>query len=442
MKRQIGVLGLWHLGCVITASWAKLGCEVVAIDFDEERIEKLSQGISPIYEPGLDEILKKGVENNSIQFSTEPSSLSSCDYIFIAHDTPVGDDDMPNISSVEDDFIKIIPHIKDGALVIVSAQLAVGVARRLRKHLKSENASLELVYSPENLRLGEAISCYTNPGHIVIGGDSEDAINSAAKLFSIIPCTMLKMNLPSAEMAKHGINTYLAVSVGLTNELANECERSGASIIDVVSVMRLDPRIGKSAYLTAGIGFSGGTLGRDLAVLDTKGSEVFKTPWIINGSRRGNNERLSYPSQRLIDELSGIDGANLALLGMTYKAGTSTLRRSLPIAIAIDLVKQGASIKVYDPRADWSEAPKIDNIQIFSDPYSCVIGVDAILLLTDWPEFLDLNFEKLKSQMRGNLIFDSKGQLSSRYDYLENIGFKVLAVGRGDLGSRSVGNGK
>jgi len=433
MKNKIGVVGLWHLGCVISASWAKLGGVVVAVDFDEERIQKLSQGISPIYEPGLDEILKEGVDNGSIQFSSAPSSLSSCDYVFIAHDTPVGEDDMPNISGVEDDFNKIISHLKDGALIIVSAQLAVGVARRLRKRLKSENASLELVYSPENLRLGEAINCYTNPGHIVIGGDTEDAINSATKLFANIPCTMVKMNLPSAEMAKHGINSYLAVSVGLTNELANQCERSGASISDVVSVMRLDPRIGKSAYLSAGIGYSGGTLGRDLAVLDSKGSELFKTPWIINGARRGNAERFSYPAQRLKKELSNINGSNLALLGMTYKAGTSTLRRSLPLAIATDFAGQGAMIRIFDPKADWSEMPEIDRIQIFGDAYSCAHGVDAILLLTDWPEFLDLDFIKLKNQMRGNLIFDTKGQLSSKYDHLERLGLKILAVGRGDM---------
>ena len=433
MKSKIGVVGLWHLGCVISASWAKLGCEVIAIDFDEERVGNLSRGSLPIFEPGLEDLVKEGLDNNLIQFGSDPSLIGLCDYIFIAHDTPVDDNDIPNISSVKADFEKIIPHVRDCALIIISAQLAIGSARDFRENLRSKNKTLDIVYSPENLRLGSAIDCYLNPGHVVLGGDCEMAIKSAEQLFSMIPCSILKMNLPSAEMAKHGINSYLAISIGLSNELSDQCERFGASIKDVVGVMKLDPRIGAHAYLSPGIGYSGGTLGRDLAVLDAKGSEAKRVPWIINAARRGNRERLSYPSQRIRNVIPKIRGATLCLLGMTYKAGTSTLRRSMPIAVARDLANQGAIVNIYDPKADWREMSNINSIKIFDDAYSCAIGADILVLLTDWPEFLGLDFDKLKSSMKGNFIFDTKGQLTAKYGELEVKGFRIISVGRGDL---------
>ena len=242
------------------------------------------------------------------------------------------------------------------------------------------------------------------------------------------------MNLPSSELVKHGINSFLAISVGLTNELADQCERFGASIKDVVSVMKLDPRIGSRAYLSPGIGYSGGTLGRDLAVLDAKVPKGQRVPWIINGARKSNRERQLYPLQRIKNALSRIEGSTLCLLGMTYKAGTSTLRRSLPITIARDLACQGAAVQVFDPKADWGECQTPSGVTVFHDVYSCAQGADMVVILTEWPQFLDLDFDKLKTVMKGNLLFDTKGQLSSRYGELESQGFKIIAVGRGDLG--------
>ncbi|OLC96882.1 MAG: hypothetical protein AUH86_08785 [Acidobacteria bacterium 13_1_40CM_4_58_4] len=275
------------------------------------------------------------------------------------------------------------------------------------------------------------MACYARPGHIVIGADDEAAANEVEKLFSPMEAVCLKMSLPSAEMTKHAINSFLAASITLSNQWADLCEAVGSDFFQVAEAMRSDPRIGKRAYLTPGIGFSGGTLGRDLQVLEQLNREkarglspMFGDIW------RYNKSRVQVVRNRCQKALGSVNGRTIALLGMTYKPGTSTLRRSLPLEVAEDLGKHGATLRAYDPKANWKEVQLPAGLTVHDSPYEAISGADMAVLLTEWPDFLALDYGRIKAQMAQPLLFDTKSMLRTQHRDLEQLGFKVLTIGR------------
>lgn len=427
---KIGVVGLWHLGCVIAATWSKLGRVVRGIDFDEINVTNLSKGQPPIYEPELQDTIQASLEQGLLSFSKDPAHLKDCSFVFLAYDTPVRDDDSSDISLLEETIEAIASHLAPKTILIVSAQLPVGTARQFRTKLKAVDPSLEVVYSPENLRLGEAINCYLNPGHIVIGADEPQAGQAVAELFSPMQAECLFMNLPSAEMTKHGINSFLAASITLANQWADICTAVGADFAQVAAAMKCDPRIGKRAYLSAGIGFSGGTLGRDLQVLEGINQQIGDQSPIFGDIWQYNKGRVKVVGKVAEDALGNLQGKTITLLGMTYKPGTSTLRRSLPLEVAYDLVARGALIRAYDPKADWSEAQLPERFESFASVYEAVEKADLVVLLTEWPEFKSLDFSEILKKMGGTIFFDTKSFLLERFEEMESLGFTVLSIGR------------
>lgn len=430
-KPIVGVVGLWHLGCTISACWATLGHSVRAVDFDGQAVLALADGRPPIFEPGLEVAIRSGLAAGTLSFSASAETLRDCRFVFVAYDTPVRDDDTSDVTVIEEAIRRIGPFLARNTIVIVSAQLPVGMARHLRTRLHGFHESIELVYSPENLRLGEALACYIHPGHIVIGADDKRAGDEVEKLFSLMEAVGLRMNLPSAEMAKHAINSFLAASITLSNQWADLCEVVGADFHQVVEAMRQDPRIGKRAYLTPGIGFSGGTLGRDLQVLEqlnrtnTKGlSPIFGAIW------RYNKSRVRVVRNRCEIVLEAVKGKTITLLGMTYKPGTSTLRRSLPLEVAEDLGAQGALLRAFDPKANWNEVRLPAHLTVYDSPYEALAGADLAVLLTEWPDIVMLDYTRVKSQMAQPILFDTKNMLQGRRQELEHLGFRVLTIGR------------
>ena len=255
MTSKVAVVGLWHLGCSITAAWTRLGLAVEAVEFDAQIVRDLHSGRPPLYEPGLAETLGEGLATGTLTVSSDPRAVSHCGFVFLAYDTPVRDDDSSDLSPIWAAIEACGPHMDRGAILVVSAQLPVGTSRQIRERLKQFDQSLEVVYSPENLRLGEAIGCYLKPGHIVIGADAPEAGNAVEALFAPMQARCFRMNLPSAELVKHCINSFLAASVTLANQWADVAGAVGADFADVAVALRADPRIGERAYVTAGIGF-------------------------------------------------------------------------------------------------------------------------------------------------------------------------------------------
>ena len=267
-SEKIGIVGLWHLGTVLCAAWSKLGYKVIGFDYDKQRVNSLLKGIPPVFESGLSETLCTSLKDGLLSFSNDIQSLKECDFIFLSYDTPVLADDSSDLTILEKSVKEIRKVMKNDSILIVSSQSPVGYCTTLGSILKDENKTRDIAYSPENLRLGEAIHCYLNPGRIILGTSHAETERKCISLFSNITNKILSMNIPSAEMVKHGINSFLSTSIVFANNLADVCEESGANIDDVVKGLKSDPRIGQKAYLSPGIGFSGGTLGRDLKVLD------------------------------------------------------------------------------------------------------------------------------------------------------------------------------
>ncbi|CAN0440204.1 unnamed protein product, partial [Phaeothamnion confervicola] len=258
--------------------------------------------------------------------------------------------------------------------------------------LQAKNSTLELAYSPENLRLGQAIECYLHPGHIVLGTADAACEAKCVDLLGKLDGELMCMNLESAEAVKHGINSFLAASIIFTNQLANVCEQTGASMAHVIAAMKADPRIGKRAYLEPGVGFSGGTLGRDLKVLQGH-DDFFGDLW------KRNNERKNHIVKRVGQIFGPLEGLKLGVLGLTYKPGTSTLRRSVPLAIVEELQRAGVKVRAYDPRADYGELASAPTFEVVHSEAEAAEGADALLLLTAWPDFEKADWAQIRDTM-------------------------------------------
>ena len=432
----IGVCGLWHLGCVLCAAWTELGYRVVGFDPDPDRVANLSRGKPPLFEPGLEGAITNAIQQGLLCFTDDLEELKRCDFVFIAFDTPVLEDDRCDLSPLQRTVDGLSRVLRDEAVVIVSSQTPAGTCLRFRSQLRQANPTVELVYSPENLRLGQAIECYLKPGRIILGAETEAAQRKTINLFSTIEAQVIAMNLCSAEMVKHAINSFLANSIVFADHMADLCEMTGANIRDVVKGMKSDARIGEKAYLSPGIGFSGGTLGRDLQVLSQLRAEQGRKAMMCDVIIRFNSERKQVIVKRIAGLCNGrLKGKVIAVLGLTYKPGTSTLRRSLPLEIVRLLIEKGASIKAYDPRADYGEMDRPVDFTICQSIEDALRDSDLALLLTEWPQFKDYDWGRCGDYMKRKQLFDTKNFLAD--NRLEENGVQYFGIG---LGRSSRGN--
>lgn len=425
---KIGVIGLWHLGCVLCAAWSKLGHEVVGYDPDADRVDGLKEGKPPLFEPDLAETIEDSMGKGLLSFSTDADALGDCDFVFLSYDTPVLDDDSSDTSILTESVNTVSGSMKDGAVLVVSSQSPVGFCAELRAMLKAANNTLDLAYSPENLRLGEAIACYLEPGRIVIGTAEGNTEKKCRELFGGIQGEILAMNIESAEMVKHGINSFLSTSIVFANQLADICETSGANIDDVVRGMKSDPRIGSKAYLAPGIGFSGGTLGRDLKVLEEKDRIAGGDAKLFGKVHEFNTARKNTIVKRIGIILDGLQDKKILLLGATYKPGTSTLRRSLPLEIAGLLADGGAYVSIFDPKADFTEYNGECSFEVAGTIDDGAKDADLLVLLTDWPEFREHDWNGTAGIVRRKSFYDVKNFLDE--EDMRKAGFEYYSVGR------------
>ncbi len=423
---KIGVIGLWHLGSVLCAAWSKLGYKVIGFDYEKNRVDDLLNGIPPVFEPELNTIINNGLKKNTLNFSNDIKSLNDCDFILLSYDTPVDNNDSCDLTILEKSVIDASKVMKDNSILIVSSQSPVGYCSILERILTDHNKTLNLAYSPENLRLGEAIECYLNPGRIILGTSNEETEKRCISLLEIITDNILAMNVESSEVVKHGINSFLALSVVFANNLSDICEESGANINNVVEGLKSDQRIGQKAYLSPGIGFSGGTLGRDLRVLDDFNDKVSGHANLFGYIHKANLERKNIIAQKIVKLLDDKKEKTVGILGLTYKPGTSTLRRSLPLEIVEILVSEKINVKVYDPKADYTELNFKPNFTIAKDINDVANDVDLLVLLTEWPEFKDLDWKKIKEKMNKPIIFDTKNFLNKKIFIKNKINYYSL----------------
>lgn len=432
LKGKVCVLGIWHMGSVYSACLADLGYFVVGWDRDAEKVAELNKGIPPLFEPGLEELLISNLNQKRLSYTTDLSQAAKgSSYVLITFDTPVNEQDEVDLSEIFDTALELSRHLENGSVIIVSSQVPVGTCEQIRSLIRQSNPSLDfdIAYSPENLRLGQAIEDFKNPQRIIIGADSNSTLDRVEELFSVTSAPKLRMNLRTAEMTKHALNAFLGMSISFINEIANLCDELGADVLKVATALRMDERIGQKAPLQPGLGFAGGTLARDLKILQNLGNRFHYETHLVNGVLRVNEQQNKLVIRKLEKIYGSVENLSVGILGLTYKAGTSTLRRSVALEIIRDLTDKGAMVKAYDPKASLEEIGQHKEFEFCSDPCAVARNSDALVIVTEWPEFKSLDFDLFRSIMKGAVLFDTQNMLDD--EQMTGKGFLYFGVGRG-----------
>jgi UDPglucose 6-dehydrogenase len=338
MINKICVIGMWHLGCVTAACLAKLGFDVTCVDFDKGVMNDLAEGKLPISEPGLDELFHEGVSAGRIRFSTDIVTARKSDVVYITFDTPVDKNDRVDLSIIHKAADSVIPNLAEDSVLMISSQVPVGTCDEILQKIRKAGKKNEVCYTPENLRLGNAIDCFMKPGRIIFGLSSPGIRSTVEQLFSGIEARHFFMSLRSAEMAKHTLNAYLATMISFSGEISDLCEKTGANATDVMNALKSERRVSEHAPVMPGLGFGGGTLARDVQVLRNTGKKHGMKTHMMDAVISANDRRMSYVSDKLSSVLGPLENKRIAFLGLVYKTGTSTLRRSLALQV-IDNIK-------------------------------------------------------------------------------------------------------
>ena len=407
---RVCVQGLWHLGTVTAACLAAVGHHVVGLDADGARIAELCRGNPPLFEPGLAELVQEGLASGHLSFSVEPGeALADAEVLWVTYDTPVNDRDEADVGFVMAQVESAIPSVPVGATILVSSQLPVGSVRRLslRAGEIAPGRSIGFACSPENLRLGKALEVFRHPDRVVVGVSSPNDRARIERLLSPITQKIEWMAVESAEMTKHAINAFLATSVVFANEIASLCETVGADAKDVERGRKSERRIGPGAYLSPGGAFAGGTLARDVEFLKGIGA-VSDSPTALLQAIRTSNDGHKRWAERTAGRLLGdLRGRTFAIWGLTYKAGTSTLRRSLAVELCDSLLSQGVRLKVHDPAAEALPESWAGLVERVREPGEALAGADALVVATEWPEYRSVQASVLERLPAGFVVIDA-----------------------------------
>lgn len=429
---KIAVIGLWHQGVVGAARLADMGHDIVGADLDTDRVEKLGRGEAPLFEPGLNDLLAKGIGSGRLKFTNNyAAAITDASIVFVMFDTPVDENDASDLSGIFQAIDIMTPALAHEAVIIVTAQVPVGTCDALmaRIHAEAPNRSVSIAYMPENLRLGQAIERFRNPALPVIGCDDARTFDRALMVLGPLASEWHQVGLRTGEMLKHALNAYIGLTICFANELGNICDAVGADGKRIGELLRLEPRVGPKAMLSPGLGFSGGTLARDLQTLRRLGREHAVDTPLFDGAWQANAEQNLLVLRKLASVLPNLQNARIAVLGLTYKPDTSTLRRSAAIDVITALVKAGASVRAHDPRVDREELKRYSGFDFREDPLAAVADAEALVLMTPWEHYRNLDFEEVKRRMVGSYVLDTAG-LWNAAD-LTRLGFHYAQIGRG-----------
>jgi UDPglucose 6-dehydrogenase len=420
---NVTVLGLWHLGCVTAACGAR-HFQVVGLDFDEANIAKLDSGQAPLFEPGLNELITAGLAAKKLSFTTDPKiACARADVLWLCYDTPVNENDESDVEFVLAHLRRALPQLPKGTLVLISAQLPVGTCRRL----EAEFPQFHFACSPENLRLGRAIDAFEKAGRVIVGirDDAKKAL--LEKLFTPFTPQILFMRTESAEMVKHALNSFLALSITFINEIARLGEHVGADAKEVSAGLKSEPRIGPKAYLGPGGPFAGGTLARDVVTLTKLAVAKNEKISVIPAITQSNNLHRGWALRRLQSRLGDLRGKKIAVLGLTYTTNTDTLRRSAAVELCRNLLAEGAGVHAFDPAVKQLPA-ELAGVRLASQITGALSGADAAVVCTEWPEFRGADWAKIAPAMRQRIFVDANRFLEKELKNLPAI--EHLSVGR------------
>lgn len=430
--KQICVIGVGYVGLVTAAVFADLGNRVIGLDIIEEKIEGLNNGVMPIYEPGLGEIVSRNIRSGRLSFTTSyDEALESTEFVFIAVGTPSGVDGEADLRYVASAASSVAQHMKEPLIIINKSTVPVGTGDWVADIIKRNQTKpipFSVVSCPEFLREGSAIADCMQPHRTVLGSMDIEAAEKVAQLHLPLRAPIMITDLRTAEMIKYASNAFLATKISFINEIANICEELGADVKEVAVGMGYDKRIGPM-FLDAGLGYGGSCFPKDVKALSYMAAEKGRHPQLLHAVMEINNDRRPMAVSRVNDMLGDLQGKIVGLLGLSFKPNTDDMRDAPALDIAKGLMAQGATVRGYDPVAMEIAKQMMPEIEMMSDPYSMAEGADALIVVTEWNEFKQLDLDRVREAMRTPVIFDGR----NIYDpaYLKRLGFVYRGLGRG-----------
>ncbi len=437
----ICVIGTGYVGLVTGTCFADLGNRVTCVDIISKKIEHLKEGVLPIYEPGLEEMVERNVRAGRLHFTTSYSDgLDNCDFIFIAVNTPSSDGeggaDMRYVESAARSIAQELDHY---AIIINKSTVPVGsgdvVSRIIHQNLGRPDARFAVVSNPEFLREGSAIADFQTPDRVVLGSTDEEAARKVATLYLPLRAPIVITDLYTAEMVKYASNAFLATKISFINEIAQICERLGADVKEVAAGMGYDKRIGR-AGLDAGLGWGGSCFPKDVRALAHMADGAGLHPQLLHAVMDINHDQRRLIVSKLTSILGALRGCTIGVLGLAFKPNTDDMREAPSIDIIRWVTSQGAEVRVYDPVAAETgrealerQSVRMEQIAFCSDAYEVAQGADALVIVTEWNEFKSLDMTQIRATMRRPVLIDGRNVYESTE--MNRLGFIYRGMGRG-----------
>jgi UDPglucose 6-dehydrogenase len=431
--KQICVVGVGYVGLVTAACFADLGNRVNALDVNEQRVENLKKGIMPIYEPGLEELVARNVKSGRLSFTTSyKEALKGAEFAFIAVGTPSGVNGEADLQYVAAAAKSIAENMTAPLIIINKSTVPIGTGdwvADIVKGAQPRKIEFAVVSCPEFLREGSAIGDFTSPYRTVVGSLDKDAANKVAQLHLPLRAPIVITDLRTAEMIKYASNAFLAAKISFMNEVADICEALGADVKEVAAGMGYDARIGRH-FLDAGLGWGGSCFPKDVQALAFMAKEKALNPKILDTVMEVNYERRKTAVKHTETMVGGsLKGRTIGLLGLAFKPNTDDMRDAPSIDIAQELNAAGAKVRGYDPVAMEVARPILPAVEFFEDPYDMAKNCDALIVVTEWNEFKQLDLDKLKSLMKKPVILDGRNIYDPQA--MKTMGFTYRGLGRG-----------
>ncbi len=442
-RSKICVVGTGYVGLVTGACLADVGNDVTCLDVVEEKIAKLQRGELPIYEPGLEHVVRRTTLADRLHFTTDyAEACRGADFIFIAVNTPTdGEGGGADMSYVESASRSIAEHLTGDTIVINKSTMPVGsgdfVTRVIREHLRDTSLKVSVVSNPEFLREGSAVQDFTQPDRIVLGSTDRAAAERAAELYLPLRAPIVITDVYTSEMIKYASNAFLATKISFINEMARICDRLGADVKEVAAGMGYDKRIGR-AFLDAGVGYGGSCFPKDIKALTHMADNSGLHPQLLDAVMKINLDQRHVPIEKLEAELGGegsLDGKTIAVLGLAFKDNTDDMREAPAIEIVEWLIAAGAVVRVYDPVADETAKRLYPDWQVTycTDEYDAAKDADGLIVVTEWKQFRNVNLKRLYDAMRqspeGPVFVDGRNLFDPTEMRL--FGFRYQGIGRG-----------
>ncbi|MBI4711490.1 MAG: UDP-glucose/GDP-mannose dehydrogenase family protein, partial [Candidatus Omnitrophica bacterium] len=412
---KIGIIGSGYVGLVTGTCLAHLGHKVTCVDQDKAKIRTLKKGKIPFYEPGLMEMVLENVAAKRLSFSTEISGIvNRCEVLFVCVNTPPKPNGEADLSFVEMVAKQIATHLRKYCLIVAKSTVPVETGEWVRQTIKryvKKDVHFDVASNPEFLREGSAIHDFLQPDRIVIGVSSERAEKIFRTLYSPLKAPMIVTDIKSAELIKHAANSFLATKISFTNAVSRICDAVGADIEKVTLGMGLDARIGKQ-FLKAGVGFGGSCFPKDVSAFLHISEKLGARFELLADVLRINDAQAKYFVEKIKNSVKTLRGKTIGVLGLAFKPDTDDMRSAPSIPIIQMLQKEGARVKAYDPQAVSKASAVLQDVDYVNTPYEVGHGVHAIAVLTEWSEFLNLDWEHLKRSMKGRFFFDGRNMFS------------------------------